>query len=65
MGRALEMLVYAAIVVLVIGGALYLLAFYANENSRDATRSTTQQPVSQSPAGSPPAAPPQAGSGSR
>lgn len=64
MGRALEMLVYAAIVVLVIGGALYLLAFYANENSRDATRNTAQ-PVSQSPASPPPAAPPQAGSGSR
>ena len=64
MGRLIEMLIYAVIVVLVIGGALYLLAFYANENSRNATRNTTQ-PVSQSPASPPPAATPQAGSGSQ
>ena len=64
MGRLIEMLVYAVIVVLVIGGALYLLAFYANENTRGAAPNKAQ-PVSQSPASPPPAAPPQAGSGSQ
>ena len=52
MGRAIEMLFYAVIVVLVIGGALYLLARYSNEHARGATPDATT-----------PAAQPHAGSG--